>query len=69
MKLFAHPSWLSALIGPQRSNDAFTDIETRKCKCSPCMCVKAEAESVSVNAPTATEIWAHFELVYKHKYV
>lgn len=30
MALFAHPSWLSALIGPQRSNDAFTDIENQK---------------------------------------
>lgn len=30
MTLFAHPSWLSALIGPQRSNDAFSDMETQK---------------------------------------
>lgn len=30
MVLFGHPSWLSALIGPQRFNDAFTGTETQK---------------------------------------
>lgn len=37
MTLFTHPSWLSTLIGHQRSNDAFTDFEMQKWKCSPCL--------------------------------
>lgn len=38
MTLFAHPSWLPALIGPQQSNDAFTDTETQKWKRSLYLC-------------------------------